>query len=217
MPLPSAAVLVHDEYWRKTTKMPKSAQVTTTRRGFTARRLQLATTRVGLTICVCPLRACWPAAWAGNAPAARATEAADATSSTTSLFIVPTPYSPVDQGRPDEPRQPATIARPEHFSLPTWLIRRQTRSPRALLAVDRPGRGSSSVGQRGVGDHPAPQRTSGQPGSVPQLAVPRGIGDLVGHVQQLLHPAHEVPRGQIRLVEHLTERGALGPAVRRPG
>ena len=43
------------------------------------------------------------------------------------------------------------------------------------------------------------------------------VGNLVGEVEQLLHPSHEVAGRQVGLGQHLVERRALGPAVRRPG
>ena len=39
---------------------------------------------------------------------------------------------------------------------------------------------------------------------------------MVGEVEELLHPAHEVTGGELGAAEHVVEVVALGPAVGRP-
>ena len=73
-----------------------------------------------------------------------------------------------------------------------------------------------AVGQRGVGHHPAPQRAGAEPGRVAQRALPRRVRDLVGQVEQLLHPPHEVAGRQLGPVQHVIELVALGPSPRGP-
>src|SRR6266508_5459967 len=72
------------------------------------------------------------------------------------------------------------------------------------------------LAEGGVGDDAVAEEVGGAAGGTAEAGVAGGVGDLVGEVEQLLHPADEVAGGQVGRAEYVVEGVALGPAVRRP-
>ncbi len=79
--------------------------------------------------------------------------------------------------------------------------------PRLSLSKDVLSTSSrtESAGDAGVGHDAAAEQVERLAGGVPQRPRAGGIGDLRHDVDQLLHGAYEVTRGQVHLAQHVVE------------